>query len=853
MDDFKNVFDKIEKAESILKDLEKKQEDKPPQKNITQKLSKEHQNTIDSARHTIASIKDKLGKELAARTQELDKCQEDLILLQTRQKVGEITEAVFNTKSKHLVEKIRALENKVIETQNLINAKFAEDVAPIIESGNPLSAPLAGDPQKKDIEPEKAEAPQLQITETTETPEEIPVGPEQIDTKPEEAATPQPQIEETVGTPEEIEAGPEQTDIKPEEPVQAEIQEPETTPVDSEKQPVEETLVILPDSAAGEVASAAIPVQETTIPPVTEEKRESKEKDKKASEDTIIKEGEKGPHTIKQHKPSFHLHPLNEPAHKKTAFSKTDMFIKNRALWVITAAIIIGLLLITAVMFIVPRTGSSVGNLAPDFVMQLSSDNTSSLSALYGKNVVLVFWDRDFWDSQFFYVNGVARKLYTPDKLNQIYEKTPSSELAIIGIASGTNNNEIDKLLKDYSVKFPVIVDSFGKLRANYNITEEPTYIFIDKSGVIRARVEGPLINMSSLEQIIYGISKHSEIKPVKSPISDVLVQAATEKSAVINWSTSTPTTTQVDIDGKNIQTVITSGPTTLHSLTLRDLEPAASYHVRIVYNINNINVSEHSFSALTDTIVSRRYNVATSNKDIVYPEISNISTGFITDSSISISWKTDEPTTGNVDYGINKNYKDSASQGGNMSIWHTVRLDGLQPDTLYSLKLRARDASGKEAVQEIEAVRTASSIETAPVLGKRAPNFTLYTLDGTKFTLHQFLGTRVLLNFWLEGCSPCELEMPLIQTAFNKYNRDELIILAVNVRGDVDKVNFYVGSQKFTFPVLLDTQGDVDSVYRVPYFPTSFFIDSDGIIRHIVKERFQSISEVDEILSTIE
>jgi peroxiredoxin len=809
MDDFKNVFDKIERAESILKELEKKQESEAPEKDTAQKLSKEHQSTIDSARQTIASIKDKLSKELAVRTLELDKCQEDLVLVQTRLKVGEITEEVYQTKSKHLIEKIQLLEKKVIDTQNLINAKFAEDVAPIIESGKPLAAPAAVSP----------------------VPEEVKVV---------EAAVSQAETAEAGKAPEETRPAPEQAEIK--------VAEPEAAPPAEEKKAVE--TVMPPQAEAEKVAVPDAPVAGAAQP--AEEKVELTEKDKKAAEAPKVKESEKGPVTIKQHKPSFHLHPLNERTQKKSNALKYDMLRKNRALWVVTAAIIVGLLLISAVMFLIPRSGSNVGNLAPDFVMQLTSDNTSSLSALRGKNVVLVFWDRDFWDNQFFYVNGVVRKLYTPDRLNEMFDKTPRSELAIIAIASGTNNNEIDKLIKDYGVKFPVIVDSFGKLRSNYNITEEPTYIFIDKNGVIRARVEGPLVNLSSLEQIVYAISKNTEVKPVKPPITDVLVQAATEKSAVVNWSTLVPTTTQVDIDGKNIQTII-AAPTTLHSLTLRDLDPASSYHVRILYNVNNINVSEHSFSALNDTIVSKRYQVATSNKDTSYPEISSISTGFITDSSISVTWKTDESTTGNVDYSLDKSYKETSSQGNSLSIWHTVKIDGLKPDTLYSLKLRSKDASGKEASQEIESVKTLSLIETAPVLGKRAPNFTLYSLDGTKFTLSQFLGRRVLLNFWLEGCPPCEMEMPLIQTAFNKYDRDQLIILAVNVRGDVDKVNFFVGTQKLTFPVLLDTAGDVDGIYRAPYFPTSYFIDSKGVIRQIKTERFQSISEIDDILSKLE
>lgn len=826
MDDFKNVFDKIEKAESILNELEKKQESQAAENNTAFKLSKEQQNTLDSARQSIASIKDKLSKELAVRTLELDKCQEDLLLLQTRLKVGEITEDVYQTKSKHLLEKIKLLEKKVTDTQNLIHTKFAENVAPIIESGNTISAPVPPSPEPEIVKPAEV------------------IASLEPEVKPVEAIAPQPGITEV----QVILPVPGQAEIKAEERVPVEHVITKLNDITTE-----EKAVVPSEIGTEEVDSTAVPIQEAKIVPAVEEIKDLKENDKKTEETHTIKDHETVPAAIKPHKPSFHLHPLNEPAHKNGNAVKSDMLRKNRAMWLVTAAVVIALLLITGIMFVLPKVGSGVGNLAPDFVMQITSDNTSSLSALRGKNVVLVFWDRDFWDNQFFYVNGVARKLYTPDKLNQIYDKTPRSELAVIAIASGTNNNEIDKLIKDYGVKFPVIVDSFGKLRSGYNITEEPTYIFIDKNGIIRARVEGPLINMSSLEQIIYAMSNNTEVKRSKPPITDVLIQSTTEKSAIINWSTTAPSTTQVDIDGKNMQTVITPEPTTLHSLTLRDLDPAWPYHVRIVYNINNINVSEHSFSALSDTIVSKRYQVATSNKDTVYPEISNISTGFITDSSITVTWKTDEPTTGNVDYGKNKVYKDSSSQGSNMSIWHTVRIDGLEPDTSYSMKLRSKDASGKETTQEIEAVKTISAIETAPVVGKRAPNFTLYSLDGTKFTLNQFLGKRVLLNFWLEGCAPCEMEMPLIQTAYNKYNRDQLIILAVNVHGDVDKVNLYVGTQKFTFPVLLDTQGDIDGVYRAPYFPTTYFIDSKGIIRQIATERFQTISEIDDALDKLE
>jgi peroxiredoxin len=264
---------------------------------------------------------------------------------------------------------------------------------------------------------------------------------------------------------------------------------------------------------------------------------------------------------------------------------------------------------------------------------------------------------------------------------------------------------------------------------------------------------------------------------------------------------------------------------------------------------VNNINVSEHSFSALADTVVSKRFLATTSGTDASYPEISGAGTSSITDSAILVTWKTDEPASGEVDFSIGNDVKGTVSQGNSLSIWHTVKLDGLIPDTQYSLKLRSRDASGKEALQDLPSVKTQSTVEIGPQVGKRAPDFTLTSTDGTQYTLSQFLGRTILLNFWLEGCPACELEMPLIQAAYDKYGRDQLAVLAVNVRGDHEKVKFYVANESLTFPVLMDSEGTADGVYKGPSFPTTYFIDCTGTIREIRSERFQTLSEIDDAL----
>ena len=236
--------------------------------------------------------------------------------------------------------------------------------------------------------------------------------------------------------------------------------------------------------------------------------------------------------------------------------STGDRLKKHRALIVIIAAVALGLLLCAAIVLLVPRPGTGVGNIAPDFVMQLSDDNTTALSSFRGKNVILVFWDRDFWDDRFFSVNGVTHKFYTPDKLNELYNKYTPAELTIIAIASGAGSSEIDNLVKEYGIGFPVISDTSGKLRSSYNISYEPTCIFLDRNGVIRVRVEGPLMSLSDYEQIIHAVGAGGTVNTPKPPITDALVQSNNEKSAMVNWSTATPTTTQVDIDGKNLSLI---------------------------------------------------------------------------------------------------------------------------------------------------------------------------------------------------------------------------------------------------------------------------------------------------------
>lgn len=120
---------------------------------------------------------------------------------------------------------------------------------------------------------------------------------------------------------------------------------------------------------------------------------------------------------------------------------------------------------------------------------------------------------------------------------------------------------------------------------------------------------------------------------------------------------------------------------------------------------------------------------------------------------------------------------------------------------------------------------------------GNLAPDFSLVDLNGNPIELSDYRGEKVLLNFWATWCPPCKAEMPYMQEMYEKYREDGFEILAVNstvTEKSRDNVVDFVAEYGLSFPIPMDEKNRVSSDYEIMAFPTSFFIDSDGVIRSI-------------------
>ena len=126
--------------------------------------------------------------------------------------------------------------------------------------------------------------------------------------------------------------------------------------------------------------------------------------------------------------------------------------------------------------------------------------------------------------------------------------------------------------------------------------------------------------------------------------------------------------------------------------------------------------------------------------------------------------------------------------------------------------------------------------------VGEMAPDFELKTLDGKTAKLSDYRGKKVILNFWATWCPPCKAEMPDLQK-YHQEAGESVVILAVNIDPQYD-VRKFVRETNVTFPVLLDSKDEVNTLYRILTIPTTYFIDEKGTIR----SKFLSVMSIETI-----
>ncbi|MDR7371094.1 TlpA disulfide reductase family protein [Flavobacterium aquidurense] len=120
-----------------------------------------------------------------------------------------------------------------------------------------------------------------------------------------------------------------------------------------------------------------------------------------------------------------------------------------------------------------------------------------------------------------------------------------------------------------------------------------------------------------------------------------------------------------------------------------------------------------------------------------------------------------------------------------------------------------------------------------AEMLNNPAPDFQVKDLDGKIWSLKELRGKTIILNFWFISCAPCIKEIPELNKLVGEYKNKEVIFLGLTYNTSQHVHNFLKKSA-FNF-TQLPNSGEISKKYNVFYFPTSFVIDKNGIIKGVM------------------
>jgi thiol-disulfide isomerase/thioredoxin len=116
------------------------------------------------------------------------------------------------------------------------------------------------------------------------------------------------------------------------------------------------------------------------------------------------------------------------------------------------------------------------------------------------------------------------------------------------------------------------------------------------------------------------------------------------------------------------------------------------------------------------------------------------------------------------------------------------------------------------------------------------APVYAYPALTGEVISSDSLMGKVVLVNFWATWCTPCRVEMPLLEGMYQRHRGAGFTIIGLAVdRAPTEDVAAFVRDRGITYPIA-HVGGEAEKRFGgVRGYPTSFLLDKEGRIVHRV------------------
>lgn len=118
------------------------------------------------------------------------------------------------------------------------------------------------------------------------------------------------------------------------------------------------------------------------------------------------------------------------------------------------------------------------------------------------------------------------------------------------------------------------------------------------------------------------------------------------------------------------------------------------------------------------------------------------------------------------------------------------------------------------------------------PTDNKKAPEFSLRTLEGKTVKLSDYKGKIVIIDFWATWCPPCRKGIPDLIDLQKTYSK-ELVVIGISLDQErtIKDLKPFIQNYGINYPVVLGDEKVVRDYGGVNAIPTSFIVDQKGFI----------------------
>ena len=107
--------------------------------------------------------------------------------------------------------------------------------------------------------------------------------------------------------------------------------------------------------------------------------------------------------------------------------------------------------------------------------------------------------------------------------------------------------------------------------------------------------------------------------------------------------------------------------------------------------------------------------------------------------------------------------------------------------------------------------------------------------LENNIFTIQNFKGKNLFINYWATWCNPCLAEMPYMAELYEKYKDEEDIIFLYLSREKLETIKNYIPKDESLQQLPIYKVITDDEFFATSGIPTTFIVNSDGEV--IVKD----------------